>query len=38
VIRLGNVRQSSFRLRLISPGIAFGTVRAAAKSAAHTSS
>jgi hypothetical protein len=37
VIRLGNVRQSSFRLRLISPGAAFGTVAAAAKSAARTS-
>jgi hypothetical protein len=37
VIRLGNVRQSSFRLRLISPGTAFGTVTAAAKSAAQTS-
>ena len=26
VIRLGNVRQSSFRLRLISPGAAFGAL------------
>ncbi len=34
VIRLGNVRQSSFRLRLISPGAAFGTLAAAAKSSA----
>ncbi len=32
VIRLGNVRQSSFRLRLISPGHAFGTVTVQAKS------
>ncbi len=32
VIRLGNVRQSSFRLRLISPGAALGTLAAAAKS------
>ncbi len=34
VIRLGNVRQSSFRLQLISPGAALGTLAAAAKSAA----
>ena len=34
VIRLGNVRQSSFRLSLISPGAAFGTLAAAAKSSA----
>ncbi|MEO6872320.1 MAG: hypothetical protein ABI233_08905 [Chthoniobacterales bacterium] len=34
VIRLGNVRQSSFRLRLISPGGALGTLAAAAKSSA----
>lgn len=34
VIRLGNVRQSSFRLRLISPGAALGTLAAAAKSSA----
>ena len=33
VIRLGNVRQSSFRLYLISPGHAFGTVAAAGKPA-----
>ncbi len=32
VIRLGNVRQSSFRLQLISPGAALGTLAAAAKS------
>ncbi len=32
VIRLGNVRQSSFRLCLISPGEALGTLAAAAKS------
>jgi len=32
VIRLGNVRQSSFRLCLISPGEAFGTSTAASKS------
>ncbi len=32
VIRLGNVRPSSFRPRLISPGEAFGTLAAAAKS------
>ena len=31
VIRLGNVRQSSFRLCLISPGEAFGTSTAASK-------
>lgn len=31
VIRLGNVRQSSFRVRLISPGAAFGTTVAAGK-------
>jgi len=31
VFRLGNVRQSSFRLRLISPGDAFGTTSAAGK-------
>ncbi len=31
VIRLGNVRQSSFRLCLISPGETLGTVAAAAK-------
>ena len=31
VIRIGNVRQSSFRLRLISPGAAFGTTVAAGK-------
>ncbi len=31
VIRLGNVRQSSFRLCLISPGEAFGTSAAAGK-------
>ena len=35
VIRLGNVRQSSFRLRLISPGGALGTLAAAAKSSAN---
>jgi hypothetical protein len=34
VIRLGNVRQSSFRLCLISPGDALGTLAAAAKSSA----
>lgn len=34
VIRLGNVRQSSFRLCLVSPGAAFGTLAAASKSAA----
>ena len=34
VIRLGNVRQSSFRLYLISPGEAFGTVAAAGKATA----
>lgn len=34
VIRLGNVRQSSFRVRLISPGAAFGTMVAAGKSTA----
>jgi hypothetical protein len=34
VLRVGNVRQSSFRLRLISPGQAFGTSAAASKSAA----
>lgn len=34
VIRLGNVRQSSFRLQLISPGAALGTLAAAAKSSA----
>ncbi|HEY3601819.1 MAG TPA: hypothetical protein VGK72_07665 [Chthoniobacterales bacterium] len=34
VIRLGNVRQSSFRLRLISPGAAFGTLTASTKPAA----
>ncbi len=33
VIRLGNVRPSSFRLRLISPGGALSTRAAAAKSA-----
>ena len=33
VIRLGNVRQSSFRLCLISPGEALGTLAAASKSA-----
>jgi hypothetical protein len=32
VIRLGNVRQSSFRLCLISPGGALGTLAAAGKS------
>lgn len=32
VIRLGNVRQSSFRLCLVSPGDALGTLAAAAKS------
>ena len=32
VIRLGNVRQSSFRLCLISPGEAFGTSTATSKS------
>jgi hypothetical protein len=31
VIRLGNVRQTSFRLRLISPGAAFGTLSATGK-------
>ena len=31
VIRLGNVRPSSFRLRLISPGHAFGTTAAQSK-------
>jgi hypothetical protein len=31
VIRLGNVRQSSFRLCLISPGESLGTLAAAAK-------
>jgi hypothetical protein len=31
VLRLGNVRQSSFRLRLISPGDAFGTTAASGK-------
>jgi hypothetical protein len=31
VIRLGNVRQTSFRLRLISPGAAFGTRSATGK-------
>jgi hypothetical protein len=31
VIRLGNVRQSSFRLRLISPGAAFGTLTSSSK-------
>jgi len=34
VLRVGNVRQSSFRLRLISPGDAFGTIAAASKPAA----
>jgi len=34
VIRLGNVRQSSFRLCLISPGEALGTLATAAKSSA----
>ncbi len=34
VIRLGNVRQSSLRLQLISPGEALGTLAAAAKSSA----
>lgn len=34
VIRIGNVRESSFRLRLISPGAAFGTTAAAGKSTA----
>lgn len=34
VIRLGNVRQSSFRLQLISPGSTLGTLAAAAKSSA----
>ena len=34
VIRLGNVKQSSFRLYLISPGEALGTLAAAAKSPA----
>ena len=34
VIRLGNVRQSSFRLCLISPGGALGTLSAAAKPSA----
>jgi hypothetical protein len=34
VIRLGNVRQSSFRLCLISPGLAFGTSSADGKPAA----
>lgn len=33
VIRLGNVRQTSFRLCLIAPGAAFGTLAAAAKPA-----
>lgn len=33
VIRIGNVRQSSFRLYLISSGQAFGTVAAAGKPA-----
>lgn|GEM_PF-6333705 len=32
VIRLGNVRQSSFRLQLISAGAAFGTLAADGKS------
>lgn len=31
VIRLGNVRQSSFRVTLISPGEAFGTLAAEGK-------
>ena len=34
VIRIGNVRQSSFRLRLISPGGSLGTLAAAAKPSA----
>ena len=33
VLRVGNVRQSSFRVRLISPGEAFGTIAANSKSA-----
>ncbi len=37
VIRLGNVKQSSFRLCLISPGQAFGTVAVDGKSSAITS-
>ncbi len=37
VIRLGNVRQSSFRLCLISPGEALGTLAAAAKTSTQTS-
>ncbi len=36
VIRLGNVQQTSFRLCLISPGAAFGTLAAAAKPAPPT--